>query len=160
MPQSFFFATRNDLMRLWTKIETASAILALKLPGKPPSQLERIEAIKTLGRASARYIYDCAQLLVCSKPWVSEDQVSITLGGSVGRNILLPYILGTTLSHPSAETRRRYTRMQRQIAKSFSKANAVFLGPEAQQLLKKGTRLTFNADWPKREDLPRDAGPI
>jgi hypothetical protein len=173
MSQSIqFFATRKDLENLFGEVEQhlpLSFTLAGRHSSEIPTSFQSIEELPALGTASASSSVCCTSYLVSesdvsvvarkltSAPFFAFDQLQnpntlIFNTGGIWKNLfLLRGYIGTTSK--SATSGMLMKLFKAKITKGFSNIRGNFVGPEAEQLLRQGFRLTSAEQSPVEFDL-------
>jgi hypothetical protein len=87
------------------------------------------------------------------------NPISITFdhGGFYAPDILLFGRVATCSDHPKAAT--LYRAFATSVAKSFTRIRAFYVGPKAEELLRRGCRLAIGANSPRDYDLAYETPP-
>jgi hypothetical protein len=178
----YFFATADDLLPIFSRVEAKREVvytLTGLLKSRPVDSFTRGVELPTLRRApDCRSTVCCPAYLVTpagAKVRVREvpqaaggvmyavdqlhnpDSIELNHGGRPQPGVLLAGRVATcTGTEASTGLFRAYANA---IARTFTRIQAFWLGPEAQGLLAAGCRLTDSADSPPEYDLaPSDGG--
>jgi hypothetical protein len=113
-----------------------------------PSDIEVV--VRKVPQRAGRVRYAIDQL---------ANPVSITFdhGGFYAPDILLYGRVATCSDHPAAA--RLYRAFAASVAKSFKRIRAFYVGPKAEELLRRGCRLTIGANSPRDYDLAYEHPP-
>jgi hypothetical protein len=82
---------------------------------------------------------------------INPDSITFSHGGFFSPEILLYGRVGTVSD--SAVAKKLFRAFSSALAKMFVRIKAFWVGPQANQLLRKGCRLTIGANSPKEYDL-------
>jgi hypothetical protein len=83
--------------------------------------------------------------------FINPDSITFSHGGFFSPEILLYGRVGTVSD--SAVAKKMFRAFSSPIAKEFERVKAFWVGPQANELLRKGCRLTMGANSPKEYDL-------
>lgn len=172
-----FFATREDLKQLLLAVESRMPVDYVRMGQGETSvaaRYSRSEEIPNLGRATTDSATTSEAFLVVPKNCsvharrVSGDDgkvryffdqlanpatVTFAPGGFWGDDVLLHGRVATASDDETSQA--LMNEFSRTMRKSFRKLKAFWIGPEAEGLLERGTRLTISAQTPRELDLTR-----
>jgi hypothetical protein len=177
MPQRSFFASPDDLLSVFERVESRhslSFVLAGMFETSQFALFHAGAALPTLRLPADRQSIGCPTYLVLwgSTPvnvrsvrqrtggtryaidqLENPDSITLTHGGFHSPNVLISGRVATVSVTPTGK--KLQSAFSNAIAKQFTRVNAFYVGPEAYELLRQGCRLTFNADTPPEYDLER-----
>ena len=177
--QRGFFATTDDLLQVFQRFEKKREVIYTPMGGVESPNLAIFHSgkfIPTLSspakrrcdhsylvtpkevRAAARQIaLRAGGVAYAVDQLVNPISMEFSQGGFYAPDILLDGRIGTCSDHPDSV--RLYRAFASSIARVFCHLRAVWVGPQALELLKQGCRLTIGADSPREYDLVYEPSP-
>jgi hypothetical protein len=177
MPQRNFFASPDDLLSVFERVEARHSVSFVLAGMFDTPQFALFHAGATLptlrspvGRQSIEsptylVVFDSTPLNVRSVPQraggtryaidqlENPDSTTFTHGGFHSPDVLISGRVATVSATPAGK--KLQSAFSNAIAKQFTRVNAFYVGPEACDLLRQGCRLTFSADAPPESDLEK-----
>jgi hypothetical protein len=177
MSQCHFFASPDDLLRVFDRVESQHSISFVLAGMFETSQFAVFHAgaaLPTLRSPAGRQSIECPTYLVMpvSTPinvrsvpqrtggvsfaidqLENPDSTTLTHGGFHSPDVLISGRVATVSVTPTGK--KLQSAFSRAIAKQFTRVKAFYVGPEAYNCLQQGCRLTFNVDAPPEYDLER-----
>ena len=173
MPSTRFFATKNDLIPVLRGVEQRVPVKYVlfghfRTPESPT--FRRGEEIPNLGIAPGESHVSCPIFLICdpslklkAEPindgkMYSFDQLenpdTITFStGGLWKDILLYGRFATCTASFSPVSKKLFQRYAYHVRKRFKHIGAYYVGPEAEEMLNQGKRLTLAEQTTKSFDL-------
>jgi len=169
----YFFATRNDILPVLRAVENTLPVKYVEFGHTTSLNLQKYargEDIPNLGIAPRESHASCPIFLICDpaleidmRPinggeWYAVDQlhnpdtIAYQTGG-LWKDILLYGSIGTCTATFSPISKKLLQRYTYQVRKHFKYIGAYYVGPEAEQMLRQGKRLTLAEQSPKSFDL-------
>lgn len=177
-PAIHFFATKDDLRRVFEAVESAwrlqyveagmfdsptihSIPSGSEIPnlGLAPSGTYNGEPFWLITRADKSVEVETVPqrgggVRYCVDNRRNPDSILLWPGGLYDHGCLIAGRFGTGLRNPAVDELMRVFRTP--ISKTFAKVKSYLLGPEALGMFNSGCRLTGNAKSPRNLDLSRD----
>jgi hypothetical protein len=177
MPQRNFFASADDLLSVFERVESrlsVSFVLARMFETSQFALFHAGAALPSLRLPASRQSSGCPTYLVglSSTPvnvrsvpqrtgavryaidqLENPDSVTLTHGGFHSPDVMISGRVATISATPTGK--KLQAAFSNAIAKQFTRVNAFYVGPEAYELLRQGCRLTFNVDAPPEYDLEK-----
>ena len=177
MPQRHFFASPDDLLSVFKRVESQHSVSFVLTGMFETSRFALFHtgaALPTLRSPASRQSIECPTYLVMpvSTPinvrsvpqrtggaryaidqLENPDSTTLTHGGFHSPDVLISGRVATVSGTPAGK--KLQSAFSRAIAKQFTRVNAFYVGPEAYECLRQGCRLTFNVDAPPEYDLER-----
>lgn len=168
-----FFATKNDLIPVLRGVEQRIAVKYVQYGDfrtPEPRVFDRGEDISDLGISPGESHVSCPMFLICepglklrARPikdgkaysfdqLENPDTITFSTGG-LWKDILLYGRFATCTAPFSPVAKKLLQRYSFQVRKHFKRIGAYYLGPEAEEMLKQGKRLTHAEQTPKSFDL-------
>lgn len=169
----YFFATRNDILPVLRGVEKTLPVKYVAFEDVRSPNFEehsRGEDIPNLGIAPQEPHANCPIFLICDpalrinvRPTKggefyavdqlhNPDTIAYQTGG-LWKDILLYGSIGTCTASFSPISKKLLQRYTYQVRKHFKYIGAYYVGPEAEQMLKEGKRLTLAEQSHKSFDL-------
>jgi hypothetical protein len=173
-----FFATRSDLNGIFIAVEAQQALKyvqagmfdspelnefssGLKIPnlGLAPSGTSNLEPFWLVTDAHSEIIVKSVPqrrggVRYGIDPGLNPESVIVWPGGNFDRSTLIAGQIGTGVINP--ESTKLFNLFIQVFRKRFNRIRSYFVGPEAEQLLDQGGRLTWNSRSPQTRDLRRN----
>jgi hypothetical protein len=170
-----FYASAADLLDLLRTVEESTPVtyaLAGAFKETPTPVYESAEAIPELGKARRESTLQERHFLVVRRETAlrvepiaqqaggtlfyvdgsrNPEAILLVPGGLFHRTCLIGGVVGMNNLNPAA--RRLFQVFARLVRKRFTRVEDAYVGPEAFALLKKGFRLTTDADLARGQDL-------
>ncbi len=175
MPQTMFFATKDDLVPMLKQVEEKGPLKYVKFGRSLSHEVEsfsRASDIPNLGIATCESAIGSDTFLVCypesqikvgvvnqsdgirsfhTDQLINPDTITFSSGGMWKPDILLYGRVASASNSPISKSLMR--RFQSSIKKHFVKIGACYVGPNALEALKDGKRLTIAEQSPREFDL-------
>jgi|SRR5215831_7293658 len=175
MPQTMFFATKDDLAPVLEQVENKGPLKYVRFGRSLNPRSESFDRgidIPSLGIATCGSAIGSDSFLVCYREsqidirvvhqsdgvrsfhtdqLTNPDSVTFSSGGVWKPEILLYGRVASASNSPVSKSLLR--RFQSSIRKHFVKVGACYVGPNALQALKDGKRLTIAEQSPREFDL-------
>lgn len=168
-----FFATENDIIPVLRGVEKSLPVKYVPsgVSSSPdPQVFARGEDIPNLGIAAGASAILCSSFLICESALnlrarsidggrtftmdqlENPDTVAYLTGGQ-WKDILLYGRFATCTAPNSTQSKRLLQRYTYQLKKRFKYIGGYYVGPEAEQMLRQGKRLTIAEQSPENFDL-------
>ena len=177
MPQRHFFASPDDLLSVFERVESRHSVSFVLTGMFETSEFALFHAgaaLPTLRLPASRQSIQCPTYLVVLRSTPvnvrsvpqrtggvryaidqleNPDSTTLTHGGIHSPEVLISGRVATVSATPTGK--KLQSAFSNAIENQFTRVNAFYVGPEAYELLQNGCRLTFNVDAPPEYDLDR-----
>ncbi|UOQ78076.1 hypothetical protein MUN84_05550 [Hymenobacter sp. 5516J-16] len=176
----YFFATTNDIQPIIQAIEQDRNLdyyEAGLFDSQVPVLYNSLVSTPTFDQPAAKATVQCRRYIVLSSPsslqirtvpqrmggfkyavdqLANPESLAIQLGGIYQDGIIVSSSIGTALNSKFATN--LIASYRRRFGKEFRKtASGIYIGSEAEKLLRQGWRLVGDANQPKEYDLQKEA---